>query len=45
MAKRRLCLVVMMDEVDDVRWRGVDGLPFLSLVLSLEAATSDMPIF
>ena len=45
MAKRRLCLVVMMVEVDDVRWGGVDRLPFLSLVSSSEAATSDMPMF
>ena len=45
MAKRRLCLVVMMVEVDDVRWVGVGGLPFLSLVLSSEAATSAMTIF
>ena len=45
MAKRRLYLVVMMVEVDDVRWVGVDGLPFLSLVSSSEAATSDMPMF
>ena len=45
MAKRRLCLVVMMVEVDDVRWGGKDGLPFLSLVSCREAATSDMQIF
>ena len=45
MAKRRLCLVVMMVEVDDVRWGGVEGLSFLSLVLSSVAATIDMRIF
>ena len=43
MTKWRFCLVVMM-VVDDVRWSGVDGLPFWLLVLSSEAATSDMPI-
>ena len=42
MAKRRLYLVVMMVEVDDVRWGGMDRLPFLSLVSSSEVATSDM---
>ena len=44
MAKWRFSLVVMIVEVDYVWWGGVDGLPFQSLV-SLEAATSDMPIF
>ena len=34
-----------MVEVDDVRWGGVDGLPFWSLVSSSEATASDMPIF
>ena len=34
-----------MVEVDDVKWGGVDGLPFLSLVSSSEAANSDMSIF
>ena len=34
-----------MAEIDDVRWVGVGGLPFLSLVLSSEAATSAMTIF
>ena len=42
--KWRFCLVMMV-EVDDVRWVGVDDLPFWSLVSSSEAATSDMPIF
>ena len=45
MAKWRFSLVVMMVEVDYVRWAGVDGLPFRSLVSSSEAATSDIPIF
>ena len=45
MAKWRFSLVVMMVEVDDVRWGGVDGLALWSLVSSSEAATSVMPIF
>ena len=45
MAKWRCSLVVMMVEVDNVRWAGVDILPFWSLVSSSETATSDMPIF
>ena len=44
-AKWWFCFVVMMVEVHDVRWGGVNGLPFWSLVSSSEAATSDMPIF
>ena len=34
-----------MVEVDNMRWDGVDGLPFLLLVLTSEVAISDMPIF
>ena len=45
MAQWIFSLVVMMVEVGNVRWAGVDGLPFRSLVSSSEAATSDMPIF
>ena len=45
MAKWRFCLVVMMGEVDDVRWGGVNGLSFWSLESSSEASTSDMLIF
>ena len=45
LAKWRFYLVVMMVEVDNVRWSGVDGLSFWLLVLSSEAARSDMPMF
>ena len=45
MAKGKFFLVVTMVEVDNVRWGGVDSLPFWSLVSSSEATTSDMPIF
>ena len=44
-AKWRFSLVVIMVEVDAVRWSEVDGLPFRSLVSSSEAATRDMPFF
>ena len=43
--KWRFCLIVMMVKADNMRWGGVNGLPFWSLVSSSEAATSDMPIF
>ena len=45
MAKWKFCPVVMIVEIDDVRWGVVDGLTFWSVVLSSEAATNDMPIF
>ena len=45
MTEWRFCFVVMMVEVDNMRWGGVDGLPFLSLVSTSEVAISNMPIF